>query len=163
MTRTNLAISIVLLAAPSLLGPTAQAACIACEYVPEVVRGSRTSDPPPYVRAHPYAVEREHRAFRAAPRIVKREPVPKNVETSDTTPVKTEAKNENSSISVVAEAATTQIAKVEPRTAQAENSSIAASASSEAVTAMTKDAAGTPAGCKQFFPTIGLTVTVPCE
>ena len=37
-----------LLAAPALFASAAQA-CISCEYVPEVVRGSQTSDAPPAV------------------------------------------------------------------------------------------------------------------
>ena len=42
MTRKIFAIATALLAAPALFASAAEA-CISCEYVPEVVRGSQTS------------------------------------------------------------------------------------------------------------------------
>jgi len=171
MTRSILAIATSLLAAPTLFASAAQAACISCEYVPEVVRGSRTSDPPAYsreyshvyVRERAYAVEREHRGA-PAKRIVKRE-----VEAADTTPVKTQTENENSSISLGAEVATAKTEKADPKPVERESSSIALASTAAAVTAKTaiadtaKEASFKPGDCKKFFPSVGLTLTVPCE
>ncbi len=171
MTRSILAIGISLLAASTLLASAAQAACIACEYVPEVVRGSRTSDPPAYsreyshvyVRERAYAVEREHRGA-PVKRFVKRD-----TEAADTTPVKTQAENENSSISLSAEAATAKTEKADPKPVERENSSIALASTADPATRKTaiadtaKEAAFKPGDCKKFFPSVGLTLTVPCE
>ena len=171
MTRTILAVATVLLAAPTLIVSAAEAGCISCEYVPEVVRGSRTSDPPAYsreyshayVRERAYAAERERRAA-PAKQTIKRE-----VEAADTAPIKTQAKNENSSISLGAEVATAKTEKADPKPVERENSSIALVSTAAAVTAKTaiadtaKEASFKPGDCKKFFPSVGLTLTVPCE
>jgi hypothetical protein len=163
--RTILAIATALLTAPALFASAAEA-CISCSYVPEVVRESSTSHEaaPSYARERVHAVERE-RIARPAKRIIKSDPV----ETADTAPVKTQAKNENSSISSIAEVATTKTAKVEPKAARSENSSISL-ASTEAATPAktpvaetTKEVAAKPVDCKKFFSSVGLTLTVPCE
>jgi hypothetical protein len=171
MTRTILAIA-TLLAAPTLFASAAEA-CIACEYVPEVVRGSQTSDPPAHyererVYTRVYTVEREPSA-RPAKRIVRSEPIANEVETADTAPVRKEANNENSSISSAAEVAATEPAKVEPKAVRSENSSISVVSTKVAATEKApvaeaaKEAAAKPVDCKKFFPSVGLTLTVPCE
>jgi hypothetical protein len=142
VTRKILAIATALLAAPALFASAAEA-CISCEYVPEVVRGSQTSDAPAhYARERVYAVEREHIA-RPAKRVVRDERVAKTVETADTAPVKTEANNENSSISL----ASTEVA----------------APAKVAVVEAVKQAAAKPVDCKKFFPSVGITLSVPCE
>ncbi len=168
MTRNILAIATALLAAPALFASAAEA-CISCNYVPEVVKGSQTSDAPrSYAREHVYTVERER--SRPAKRIVKSAPTAKkSVETAATAPIKTEAKTENSSISSAAEVATTETAKVATKAAQSENSSIsvastdAAGTEKAAVAETAKEAAAKPVDCKKFFPSVGMTLTVPCE
>jgi hypothetical protein len=165
VTRKIVAITAALLAAPALFASAAQA-CISCEYTPEVVRGSQTSDAPAhYARERVYAVERE-RVARPAKRIVRSEPV----ETADTAPVKTEANNENSSISLTStEVAVTEPAKIAPKAARSENSSISLTSTEAAATAKApvaetvKEAAAKPIDCKKFFPSVGITLSVPCE
>jgi hypothetical protein len=194
VTRTILAIAAALLAAPTLFASAAEA-CIACEYVPEVVRGSQTSDAPAHhTRERANTVERG-RSARPAKHIVRSEPAAKTVETAETAPVKKVAKNENSSISVAAAVAAIETAKVETRAVRSQNSSISVSSTEVAATekagvskalrsenssialASTEVAATEkapvvetakqdvtkPVDCKKFFPTIGSTVTVPCE
>lgn len=141
MTRKIVAIATALLAAPALFASAAEA-CISCEYTPEVVRGSQTSDAPAhYVRERVYAVERE-RVARPAKRIVRSEPV-ETADTPDTAPVKTQANNENSSISLT--------------------STEAAATAKAAVVETVKEAAAKPVDCKKFFPSVGITLSVPCE
>ena len=169
MTRTILASATALLAATTLFGSAAEA-CISCEYVPEVVRGSSTSnEAKPYVKARAYTAEKERRTAPAQKRIVKSEPVAKTVETAKAVPTEAQADNENSSISAVAKVATTETAKVELKAAQSENSSISLAstevvATEKAPVAETaKQAAAKPTDCKKFFASVGMTLTVPCE
>jgi len=168
MTRTGLTLITALFAASPFFLSVAQAGCIACEYVPEVVRGSQTSDQPSYAREHHYTVERERRASPAR-HIVRSEPAAKKDDTADREPVKLQAENENSSISVVAEARASDPAKIEPREERSEDSSIAVASTQVIATAKppaTEAAAegpSKPVDCKKFFPSAGLTVTVPCD
>ena len=67
----------------------------------------------------------------------------------------------------------TEQAKVEPKvdakTARSENSSISVASTEEAapaktpIAAATKEASAKPVDCKKFFPSVGLTLSVPCE
>jgi hypothetical protein len=167
MTRNLLAIATALLAAPALFASAAEA-CISCEYVPEVARSPAPSYAArPYVRERVYAVERQ-RSHRAEKHIVKHEPIAKKVETAERAPIKTQAKSENSSIASAAETAP-ETAKVDVKAAQSENSSIspasvkAAASEKAAVVATTQEASAKPVDCRKFFPSVGMTVSVPCE
>ena len=91
-----------------------------------------------------YSKKRSYRAKRKArtakKRIVKRKAAAK---TAKTAPIKTDAENENSTISTASldknETIETEvIAKDEPKATR-------------------------KVGCKKFFPTVGMTLTVPCE
>lgn len=164
MTRKFLTLAAALLAAPALFTSAAEA-CISCEYVPEVVRGSQTSDAPrSYARERSYVAERERAP--AKKRIVRSEPVVKQqVDTAEAEPVAKRATSENSSVASVAVTPVTEQAKVEPK----ENSSISVASTEEAapaktpVAATTKEASAKPVDCKKFFPSVGLTLSVPCE
>jgi hypothetical protein len=176
MNRNILAIATALLAAPALFASAAQA-CISCEYVPEVVRSSSTlPHTGHYYAAEPYAAKERvtrpaKRSFVSEPvaKFVKREPVAKTVDTAETVetaPVKKVAKNENSSISAAAQVATTEPAKDEPKVARNESSSISLASTEVAAPAKvenTKEAAAKPVDCKMFFPSVGITLSVPCE
>jgi hypothetical protein len=173
VTRKFLAVAATLLAAPALFASAAEA-CISCEYTPEVVKGSQTSDAPAY-RARSYErtyVERDRAP--AKKRIVRSEPVVKQqVDTAEAEPVAKRAKSENSSVASVAVTPVTEQAKVETKvdakTARSENSSISVASTDEAapaktpVAATTKEASAKPVDCKKFFPSVGLTLSVPCE
>ena len=101
VTRKFLALAATLLAAPALFASAAEA-CISCEYVPEVVRGSQTSDATrSYARERSYVAERERAP--AKKRIVRSEPVVKQqVDTAEAEPVAKRATSENSSVASVA-------------------------------------------------------------
>jgi hypothetical protein len=112
-----------------------------------------------------YPVERE-RSAPSRKHVGRSEPLVRSVETVETAPVKKEAKNENSSISVAAVVGVTETGKVETKAYHSENSSI--SLASTAVPAKgqvveTAKQATKPVDCKKFFPSVGLTLTVPCE
>lgn len=176
MTRTILAIATALLAGPMLFASAAQA-CISCEYVPEVVRGSQTSDEPAhYARERSYAVQYPRERYTVdrepSPRptkfTIRSESIARKVETANTAPVKKQANDENSSIAV--EVVATEPPNVELKAPQSEPSSIAV-ASTEAVAREKqppvaqagKQAAAEPVGCKKYFPSVGMTLSVPCQ
>jgi len=157
VTRTILAIATALLAAPTLLASAAEA-CISCEYVPEVVRSSSTShEAKPYTKVRVYTEAKERRTRPAKESIAKSETIAKKVETAKAAPIETQAENENSTIS------TATAAPIKTQTVN-ENSTIS--------TAALVDGEETPAeetkvsknvGCKKFFPSVGMTLSVPCE
>ena len=90
-----------------------------------------------------YKAAKRRKARTAKKRIVKRTTTAKKVETAKTAPIKTEAENENSTIS------TASLDK---------NDTVETEA-----TAKDEPKASRNVGCKKFFPTVGMTLTVPCE
>jgi len=120
-----------------------------------------------YNRSTPRKVTRERKA---QPR--------QDVETAKSTPAapaKDKAQSENSTIASVATedtvetsiAATTpnaEATKPAPAKAQVENSTIASvAADTTAQSETASPATKTSAGCKRYFPTVGQTITVPCD
>lgn len=96
-----------------------------------------------YSKKRSYRAAKKRKARTAKKRIVKRKTTAKKVETAKTAPIKTDAENENSTISTASldknETIETEvIAKDEPKATR-------------------------KVGCKKFFPTVGMTLTVPCE
>ncbi len=148
MAKTILAFAIAFFGAMTVFASAAEA-CISCEHVPVVVRGSQTSDTATRYTKKRYKKERVNRTAKkrkarpAKKRAVKRKTITKKVETAKTAPIKTETKNESSSISTALldkdETIEMEIkAKDEPKVAR-------------------------DVGCKKFFPAIGMTLTVSCE
>ncbi len=90
------------------------------------------------------------------------------VEIDEPAPRAKQAKAENSSVSTSARVAATETAKVE-KMARSENSSISlaiaktAAAEKPEKAELAKEASAKPVDCKKFFPSVGMTVTVPCE
>jgi phage repressor protein C with HTH and peptisase S24 domain len=158
MTRTLLALAVSAFAAMTVFASTAQA-CISCEYVPPVVNTpvhsfhGKTYKKKRHYRAtksHKRKSLEAHKARKAKKHIAKSKPAaaPKKVEKAETTkkvPVNLKAANENSSISTAAVNDTGSIeeAKSEPRTEEAK--------------------ADAGVGCKKFFPSVGMTLSVPCQ
>lgn len=174
MTRTILASATALLAATTLFTSAAEA-CISCDYVPEVVRNSQTSQgAKPAVKARAYTAEKKHRTA-PAKSVVKSEPVAKAVETAKAVADEAQTENENSSITAAANVVPTETATKAAQTetatkaAQTENSSISLASNEDAATEEApvakpaKEAAAKPVDCKKFFPSVGMTLTVPCE
>ena len=159
MTRTILAIATAFLAVMTVFASAAEA-CISCEHVPVVVRGSQTSDTATrYKKKRIYRaakkrkarvakkrkarVAKKRKARPAKKRIVKRKTIAKKVKTAKTAPIKTETDNENSTIS----------------TASLDKSEIIDTEE----TPTDEPKVSRYVGCKKFFPTVGMTLTVPCE
>jgi hypothetical protein len=90
-----------------------------------------------------YRAAKQRKARPAEKRIVERTTVAKKVETAKTAPIKTETDNQNSTIS----------------TASLENDKIVETE----VEANDEPETTGNVGCKKFFPTVGMTLTVPCE
>ncbi len=143
MIRTLLATAAALFGAATLFASAAEA-CVSCEYTPEVV------NTPVYGYAHAATHYHKKRVYTAVKRAVRRvrdiadsEPEAKAVETAKTAPVALDVKSENSTIST---ASIDRNDAVEADAAPADEPKV-----SKAV------------GCKKFFPTVGMTLTVPCE
>jgi hypothetical protein len=147
MTRTIPTIAAALFAAATLFASAAQA-CISCEYVPPVVNTPVYSHSTVhYHKRRVYTATR--RVIRAARKlIVESDSAPRKVETAkaapiETVPVALEVESENSSIST---ASIDKSESAEPKAAPAAETKVS-----------------TNVGCKKFFPTVGMTLTVPCE
>ena len=145
MTRTSLAIAAALFAATTFLSSGANA-CISCNYVPEVV------NTPVYSHgAKSYSKKRVYQAAKKKARPAKRQIVEtetkaRKVETAKADPIEAapvEVETENSTIST---ASVDKGEAGEPKAAASPEPKV-----SKAV------------GCKKFFPTVGMTLTVPCE
>ncbi len=143
MTRTLLATATALFAAITFT--SAAQACISCEYTPEVVNTPVYSHSDGYYeRKRVRTVKRVIRAARKI--IVESDSEPRKVEKAasiEPTPVEQKAETENSTIS------TASVDKNEPV-------SIKEAAADEPKVSKN-------VGCKKFFPTVGMTLTVPCE
>lgn len=174
------ACSIVAIAA---YGSAAQA-CISCDYTPEVLKagegGGRSSyEARPSKRVREYTDQRERRSSKK--RIVKEESAPKPrkeaskddapTSTAKVAPVKSEAAVEHSAITTTGAAIANQVKAAitpEPTGLQTENSTIS-TATTAAVDNVVESkpiehvAADRNIGCKKYFPSTGLTLSVPCE
>jgi hypothetical protein len=151
MNRTILAIATALLSASTLFASAAQA-CISCSYVPEVVntpvRGQST-----YQKKRTYVAAKEASVRPSKKRpakiaIAKAEPVkklaPKKVDTAKITPV--------------------EVPKSDSKPIETASLTDAEAAPSEEIKAAVEEPKVTEnVGCKKFIPTVGVTVTVPCE
>jgi hypothetical protein len=145
-----LASAAALLAAATLFASAAEA-CISCNYVPPVVH-TPVYGAKHYNKTHAYTHTRKRRA--AKKRAVKRRIIESVTRTEsitsakiepETAPANTAAVNENSSIGV----AKSEAAEVEtPKPAKSEPA---------------KREAKVETDCKKFFPSVGMTLTVPCE
>ena len=154
MTRTSLAIAAALFAATTFLSSGANA-CISCNYVPEVVNtpvyshGAKSYSKS-YSKKRVYQAAKK-KARPAKRQIVETETKARKVETAKVVEpkvvepevVETEVETENSTIST---ASVDKGEAGEPKAAASPEPKV-----SKAV------------GCKKFFPTVGMTLTVPCE
>jgi len=172
MNRSTLCIATAFLALPTLFASTAQA-CISCEYTPEVVRSSSTTyeGPGSYSHQRSYAVERVERVERVRPakRIIKTTTA-RNNDDDKPAKVKEQTARVTPPAPAVEQVATTEPAKIEKKPENNENSSISVASAkvaevdpAPAVETPKEIANAKPAGCKKFFPAVGMTVSVPCE
>jgi hypothetical protein len=145
------------------------AACISCEYVPSVAHSPAPSHSTSHYEARRvYSVVKARRARAPKVNVVKTEPVAKKVQTAKkvesakkvetaVAPIDASSSNENSTISTAA---------IAPIKTESENSTISTAASAKAEAKPVEEAkanANTNVGCKKFFASVGMTLTVPCE
>ena len=161
MTRTILAIATAFLAVMTVFASAAEA-CISCEHVPVVVRGSQNSDTATrYRKKRFYArgIARAKARARARAIAVARG----KAKTRAIAAAKAKART----IAAAKAAATEEVELAE--TIAIENSTISTASLDKSETI---DTGETPTeepkinrnvGCKKFFPSVGMTLTVPCE
>jgi hypothetical protein len=172
MNRTLTTFAAAAFAATAFIAPQAQA-CISCEYVPPVVNtpvhswggGGGSYHAKSYSSGHTYTETRRRKRHiekevvekkKRAPRKVETAKAPvkveKPVETAKAEPVETKpeikVESENSSLS------TASLKKTEEKTAEASDTDTKPANASKV---------STNVGCKKFFPTVGMTLSVPCE
>ncbi len=149
MTRTILAIATAFLAAMTVFASAAEAGFKVglgfggplpafTAHSPSKSYGAKR-----YKKKRVYRAAKKRKARPAKKRIVKRKTFTKKVETAKTAPIKTETKNENSTIST---ASLDKEETIETETKPKD-----------------EPVASRNIGCKKFFPTVGMTLTVPCE
>jgi len=172
MTRTILAIAAALFAVATLFASAAEA-CISCSYVPPVVNtparsyNTHSYEPRHRVERRSYRAAKRHRARRAKKYIVETETKAKKVETAKTAPANTKAVTENSTMST---ASVDKSETIDIKTeAETENSTLSTASVDRSdtfdldKTPVEEPKVSTNVGCKKFFPTVGMTLSVPCE
>lgn len=174
MTRTIVALASAI-AAVAAYGTAAQA-CISCDYVPEVLKsgasGGGSYQARPSKRVRDYTEQRERRSSKK--RVTTRESEPPKAKTSTakaaaTVPTET-AQSEHSAITTTGAAIANQVkAAITPPSSgpQTENSTISTARAAADTPTDAKPvehvAADKNVGCKKYFPSTGLTLSVPCE
>ncbi len=164
MTRTILAIAAAFLAVMTVFASAAEAACISCEHVPVVVRGSQTSDTATrYTKKRFYARGIARAKARARARAIAAARAKAKARAIAAAKAKAKART----IAAAKAAAAEEVELAE--TTAIENSTISTASLDKSETIDTEE---TPTeepkvnknvGCKKFFPTVGMTLTVPCE
>ena len=147
MPKTILAIAAALLAVMTVFASAAQAGSKSRGYGGPLGVGPSFGATESYGAKDYSPKHYKKKRVRSAPKKHKARPA-KEVDTAKTTPIEKEAENENSDISG---------ASLETEEA-AEETTVKTEAKPKDEPKTTKNV-----GCKKFFPTIGQTLTVPCE
>ena len=143
MAKIILGIATAVLAVMIAFASAAQA-CISCNFVPPAVHTpSKPYGVKVYRKKHFYTAAKIRKARPSKKHIAERKTTAKKVATVNTAPIKTDAENENSTIS----------------TASLDKSEIIDTEE----TPTDEPKVSRNVGCKKFFPTVGMTLTVPCE
>jgi hypothetical protein len=146
--RTLIAIVAMLFMATAFIAPSAQA-CISCSYTPEVAKSPSPSAKP---KAKKQQVQRKAPSRK---KIVKqRRPAPKKVDTAKSAPADTQPEE------------TTETTETAPEATDSEDSVSTAGLDGAEAAPSEEIPQGDGSGaldCKKFSPTIGTTVSVPCE
>jgi hypothetical protein len=161
MTRTILAIVTAFLIVTTVFASAAEA-CISCEHVPVVVRGSQTSHTATrYAKKRFYARSIAKAKARARARAIAAARAKAKARAVAAARAKAKA------IAAAKAAAAEEVELAE--TTDNENSTISTASLGNDETietaAMANDEpmVSSNVGCKKFFPTVGMTLTVPCE
>jgi len=162
MTRTILAIAAAFFAVTTVFASAAEA-CISCEHVPVVVRSSQTSH-----TANRYAKKRFYaRSITRAKARARARAIAAAKAKAKSRAAAARAKARVKAIAAAKAASAEEVELSEP--ADTENSTISTASMDKKDT---NDPEETPTeepkvkknvGCKKFFPTVGMTLTVPCE
>jgi hypothetical protein len=163
MTRIILAIVAAFLIVTTVFASAAEA-CISCEHVPVVVRGSQTSHTATrYAKKRFYARSIAKAKARARARAIAAARAKAKARAVAAARAKAKAK----AIAAAKAAAAEEVELAE--TTDNENSTISTASLGNDETidtaAMANDEpmVSSNVGCKKFFPTVGMTLTVPCE
>ncbi|MDQ8700534.1 hypothetical protein [Hyphomicrobium sp. LHD-15] len=143
MNRTILASALALISATTFFASAAEA-CISCNYVPEVVNTPSPHDAKRFQKKR-VIVAQPQRAAPSKQRIAKSAPAAKKVETAK-----------------AAEPKSIETAKADIPSESKTISTAALLEDGDRPAQETQEVAQ-DVGCKKFFPTIGQTLTVPCQ
>ena len=161
MTRTILAIVTAFLAVTTVFA-SAEAGCLSCEHVPVVVRGSLTSDTATrYKKKRFYARSIAKAKARARARAIAAARAKARAKAVAAARAKAKA------IAAAKAAAAEEVELAEDIRDENSTISTASLGNDETIetAAMANDEpmVSSNVGCKKFFPTVGMTLTVPCE
>jgi len=165
MNRTILAIVTAFLAVTTVFASAAEA-CISCEHVPVVVRGSQTSvTAKRYTKKRFYArsiARAKARARARATAAAKAKAKARAIAVA-----RTKAKTKAKVLAAAKTAAAEEVELSEPTDTENSTISTASLYKSESIdteeTPTEEPKVNKKVGCKKFFPTVGMTLTVPCE
>lgn len=163
MTRTLPALAAILFAAAAFVAPAAEA-CISCEYVPPVVNTPVHSFSGHYAPRRSYTAVRKRRARKIEREVVESKRKARKVETAE----KQKPAKKTSVAKAQVEKAPVVKAPVQAKV-ESENSAISTASISKSDSDAKSDSKpadqepGNTVGCKKFFPSVGMTLSVPCE
>ena len=164
MTRTVLAIAAALFAATTFT--SGANACISCEYVPPVVNTPVYSHGAShYKRKSSHSAVSARRARAAKLRLEAKAKAQAKAKAL----ARAEAKAEAKALAKAKAQSKIETAKAAPVEVESENSAISTASVDKSDTAKVELApsdgvqASKAVGCKKFFPTVGMTLSVPCE
>jgi hypothetical protein len=163
MTRTILAIVTAFLAVTTVFASAAEA-CISCEHVPVVVRGSQASHTATrYTKKRFYARSIAKAKARARARAIAAARAKAKARAIAAAKAKAKAK----ALAAAKAAAAEEVELSEPIDTENSTISTASLDKSESIdteeTTIEEPKVNKNVGCKKFFPTVGMTLTVPCE
>ena len=168
MTRTVLAIAAALFAATTFT--SGANACISCEYVPPVVNTPVYSHGAShYKRKRSHAAVSARRARAAKLRLEAKARAQAKAKAHAKALARAEAKAEAKALAKAKAQSKIETAKAAPVEVESENSAISTASVDKSDTAKVELApsdgvqASKAVGCKKFFPTVGMTLSVPCE
>lgn len=169
MNRTILAIVTAFLAVTTVFASAAEA-CISCEHVPVVVRGSQTSvTAKRYTKKRFYArsIARAKARARARARARATAAAKAKAKARAIAVARTKAKTKAKVLAAAKTAAAEEVELSEPTDTENSTISTASLYKSESIdteeTPIEEPKVNKKVGCKKFFPTVGMTLTVPCE
>ena len=163
MTRSILTIAAALFAATTFLAPSAKA-CISCEYVPPVVNTPVYSHGGAHYGHGRVRATVDVRRARAAKRRLLAAEAKAQARAQARAEARAEAKAEAKREAIASAKAAPVELDVKNENSTISTASVDASEAGDAKKTTGKDTeVSENVGCKKFFPSVGMTLTVPCE